>query len=752
MKNARSAMTLLEVTIATAILMVVLGMVFESMKSGILTKTSIESTDTTTTGNSKVLRDVTNALRYADVNRIYLDGTSWTKTVSGSDYYSFKTATGFSVTNGGAAASLDRVVSYGQGIVLRFASNGDGSGTLYKTVLALDPVTGIPTSTVQSEIPIANRLAWRYTPAGSTTAVPGFQILQLDANQNANSSVIGNQVSVRVAGLTGQASASSDAPAYRDTVTTVFLRSSMYQGVGLLAPVITSPATASGNVGSSFRYDIVATNDPTRFAAAGLPSGLVCDPYSGSITGSPTVQGTTPVVVSATNDSGSGTQIVTMTIIGAKPQITSDLAINVMAGTAVSYQTTATNTPTSYAAVGLPAGLSINTSTGLISGSISNAGNWSATLSATNANGTGSAILTITSTSAPVQPPVVSSGSAIASGGIAFNYQIVATNTPTSFGASGLPSGLSCNAQTGMISGTTSLLGTYAIGLQATNSAGTGTATLSLRVQQPLPVITSAVTSAAVVGASFTYQITATNTPTSYTVSGLPSWATFNTATGMVSGIPSTTGTWNLTIGAVNGVGTGTSSLAITASNPASPSISLANPINGVQNVLLSYVPTVTPAVPTSWTVVGLPSGFTVSTSTGGITGTPKTIANYTVTFTAVNAGGSASLSTVLIVGKNPNAPGISLGNDTGNSKSKVNPTFQVVGTVTASPGQTIDYSSFTWSENPGLSIQYGWPTPPKGSGLSSNQFLITGTTFIGTITASVSDTTGTIGNASKTY
>jgi hypothetical protein len=52
------------------------------------------------------------------------------------------------------------------------------------------------------------------------------------------------------------------------------------------------------------------------------------------------------------------------------------------------YQPAATNTPTSWAAVGLPAGISINTTTGKISGAATEPGVFNITLTATNGDGT----------------------------------------------------------------------------------------------------------------------------------------------------------------------------------------------------------------------------------------------------------------------------------------------------------------------------------------------------------------------------
>lgn len=84
----------------------------------------------------------------------------------------------------------------------------------------------------------------------------------------------------------------------------------------------------------------------------------------------------------------------------AAPVITSATTASGTVSQAFSYQIAASNTPTSFAATGLPAGLSVNTATGLISGTPTTAAVSSVTISATNATGTGSATLTITILSA----------------------------------------------------------------------------------------------------------------------------------------------------------------------------------------------------------------------------------------------------------------------------------------------------------------------------------------------------------------
>ncbi len=83
---------------------------------------------------------------------------------------------------------------------------------------------------------------------------------------------------------------------------------------GASAPVITSPLTASGTVGSLFSYQIAASNTPTSFNAVGLPSGLSINTSSGIISGTPTVAGTSNVTITATNGSGSDSETLVLTV------------------------------------------------------------------------------------------------------------------------------------------------------------------------------------------------------------------------------------------------------------------------------------------------------------------------------------------------------------------------------------------------------------------------------------------------------
>jgi hypothetical protein len=157
-----------------------------------------------------------------------------------------------------------------------------------------------------------------------------------------------------------------------------------------IPPAISSPTTATGTVGVSFSYTITASNGPTSYSVISgtLPSGLTIS--SGVISGTPTAAGTSNVVISATSTAGSGTAILTLTINPAStPVINSSTVASGVVGQSIQFAVTASNGPTSYSITSgtLPSPLTLNTTTGLITGTPTATGTSTITVRATNAYG-----------------------------------------------------------------------------------------------------------------------------------------------------------------------------------------------------------------------------------------------------------------------------------------------------------------------------------------------------------------------------
>lgn len=84
-------------------------------------------------------------------------------------------------------------------------------------------------------------------------------------------------------------------------------------------PAVISSLSASGTIGTPFRYQIAGTNGPTSFGATPLPAGLVFNAASGVIAGVPTATGSTNVTISAGNGTGTGQATLTITITNPCP-------------------------------------------------------------------------------------------------------------------------------------------------------------------------------------------------------------------------------------------------------------------------------------------------------------------------------------------------------------------------------------------------------------------------------------------------
>lgn len=162
------------------------------------------------------------------------------------------------------------------------------------------------------------------------------------------------------------------------------------------APVITSALETSGSRGSSFSYQITATNDPTSFSASGLPSGLSFNTSSGLISGTPEADGSFNVQIRATNSTGSDQATLVITVAVGVPEITSPTSASGRSGEPFSYQIEATQGPESFGATGLPNGLTVDGGTGLISGTPLQGGEFTLTLTASNPSGTATQVLVLT--------------------------------------------------------------------------------------------------------------------------------------------------------------------------------------------------------------------------------------------------------------------------------------------------------------------------------------------------------------------
>jgi autotransporter-associated beta strand protein len=155
-------------------------------------------------------------------------------------------------------------------------------------------------------------------------------------------------------------------------------------------------------VGGATGYQVWRSNSWSgSYSQIGTPSGATYQD-SGLSAGT-----TYYYMVRATDGSGTSgnSTVATATTTPNPPTITSALSATGTTDVPFTYQISGSNNPTSFNATNLPAGLAVNTGSGLISGTPTATDTTNVTLSATNAGGTGSATLVITVLPPPPAAP-----------------------------------------------------------------------------------------------------------------------------------------------------------------------------------------------------------------------------------------------------------------------------------------------------------------------------------------------------------
>ena len=156
--------------------------------------------------------------------------------------------------------------------------------------------------------------------------------------------------------------------------------------------------------------------------------------------------------------------------------------------------------------------------------------------------------------------------------------------------------------------------------------------------------------------------------------------ASINSSTGVITGVPTTSGTFTFSVTAKNAVGSAT--LPVTVNVGTAPVFTGPTTVNYVLNVARTYLPAATGSAPITFALVpgsdnipGMPaSGF--NTATGALTGTPNTAGSYSFSETATNNFGSTQLNVTVNVGTLPAFTSLTTVNYVANTANTYLPTW----------------------------------------------------------------------------
>jgi hypothetical protein len=428
-------------------------------------------------------------------------------------------------------------------------------------------------------------------------------------------------------------------------------------------PTISGTPATSVMVGNAYSFTPSASSPRAgatlTFSIANQPAWASFSTATGRLSGTPvaTSVGTYSNVVIKVSDGTASASLpafsLTVTPSSAPPSISGAPAASVMVGTMYSF-TPAASSPRAGATLAFsitnqPAWASFNATTGKLSGipGPASVGSY-ANIVVTVSDGTASASLaafTVTVTPSTAPPTIAGTPATTAMAGTAYSFTPAASSpragATLTYSITNQPSWATFSASTGTLSGTpaASNVGSFA-GIVITVNDGTLAAslpafTITVAPSNAPPSISGTPATSVSVGNTYSFTPTASSpragATLSYSITNQPSWASFSTTSGKLSGAPAATNVGSFA-GITITVSDGTLSATLPAftitvtPSTAPPTIGGTPPTSVMAGTAYAFTPTASSpraGATLSYSITNQPSWATFSTSTGKLSGTP---------------------------------------------------------------------------------------------------------------------------------
>jgi hypothetical protein len=425
------------------------------------------------------------------------------------------------------------------------------------------------------------------------------------------------------------------------------------------ALTIPIPGVPDGLVNTAYSYTLSAIGGAPPYtwsvSVGSLPPGLTLS-SAGALSGTPTATGAFAFTVRAQDATGASTEKPMVMNVSGGLTIPACPAPVAEAGLAYASDVSAIGGAPQYAwsiaGGALPAGISLNASTGRLSGSPSQAGVANFVLAVADA----AARSASRSCAITVAPALAITATALPDANLAAPYsQLIGVTGGLapfvwSTSAGSLPPGLFLNSGAGQITGTPTVGGSFSFTIRVNDSAGAQVAqTLTLRVVAGL-AITDCPLPVATVGQTYSgaAALQAGTAPFSWSIIGgaLPPGLSLDAASGKISGAPSTTGVSSYAISVADV--TGASALRACTLTVTGGALSVSTAASLAPAIVGSpYSASLTAsggARPYLWSVVSgaLPDGLTLDPS-GQISGSATKTGMYQFTLRVSDQTGASS-------------------------------------------------------------------------------------------------------------
>ena len=395
--------------------------------------------------------------------------------------------------------------------------NFDGSGVIpnYKST-AQQLATGVPYVEIVSEDGYITAINYKLVTASDTsTAITpnyrtdfGFRIYSSDKLLD-----IGNSYNVGTASNKSSGTYTLDIPQPLSTMKRLRVRLTSYEDSAdnpavyqwnfypAEAPAtleITTATLPDATLNAPYTATLAANLSGATWSLSSgtLPTGLTLNSSTGAITGTPTAAGTSTFTVKAEKDSQSAEKQLSITVSPIPTITITTTSLNSgTVGTAYSATLTASITGANWSVISgtLPARLSLNSSTGVISGTPTTAGTSTFTVRAVYGSASDEKQFTLTINS-PVETLRITTTSlpdGRTNSPYSANLTASITGATWSVSSGSLPDGLALTSSTGAISGTPTKAGTYTFTVKAVSGSQSAEKSLSITVTQSITGIGS---------------------------------------------------------------------------------------------------------------------------------------------------------------------------------------------------------------------------------------------------------------------